>query len=192
MRPSHPNVGTQLREFRERRGWSLRRLAERSGLSVNAISRIERGENSPTIVTLQKIAVALNLPIGNFFTLDARPRPLRQADILANSVDGRVVEAMRPALTGYALYPYRITLAAHADLPPPVAHVGEEWLHVLGGALHCEVGPDSFDLFTGDSLLFQGSLPHRWWALGPEAAVFFVCLQAENGFFPDLTTHFTA
>jgi transcriptional regulator with XRE-family HTH domain len=38
------DVGTRIREIREERRLSLRALAERCGLSVNAISRIERGE----------------------------------------------------------------------------------------------------------------------------------------------------
>ncbi len=46
---AEPNVGQRIRTIRERQRLSLRALAERSGLSFNAISLIERGENSPTV-----------------------------------------------------------------------------------------------------------------------------------------------
>ena len=60
-------VGMRLRSLREAQGLSLRALAERCGLSTNAISLIERNENSPTVSTLQRLAIALNVPITDFF-----------------------------------------------------------------------------------------------------------------------------
>ena len=50
-----PNVGQRIRTIREAQGHSLRALAERSGLSLNAISLIERGENSPTVSSLHPV-----------------------------------------------------------------------------------------------------------------------------------------
>ena len=62
-----PDVGQALRTLREQRGLSLRALAEKSGLSFNAITRIEHGENSPTVASLHLLADALNVPITAFF-----------------------------------------------------------------------------------------------------------------------------
>ena len=60
-------VGQRIRAIREQRGLSLRALAELCGLSTNAISLIERGENSPTVSSLHLLATALEVPITDFF-----------------------------------------------------------------------------------------------------------------------------
>jgi len=62
-----PDVGRIIRDLRKQRGFSLRTLAELCGLSINAISKIERGENSPTVVSLHRLAMALDVPISTLF-----------------------------------------------------------------------------------------------------------------------------
>ena len=62
-----PNVGVRLREFRHQRGLSLRALAELCELSPNTISLIERGTTSPSVSTLQRLALALGVHISDFF-----------------------------------------------------------------------------------------------------------------------------
>lgn len=70
---------------REVRGWSLADLAARSGVSKGAISKIERGEASPTATVLVKIAGAFDLTLAGLlvraeaggerlFPADAQPR----------------------------------------------------------------------------------------------------------------------
>jgi transcriptional regulator with XRE-family HTH domain len=53
------NVGNVLREAREQQGLSQRRLALRAGTSQDAISRIERGAEAPTLERLGQLLLAL-------------------------------------------------------------------------------------------------------------------------------------
>ena len=69
---SEPRVGERVRALREDRGYSLRGLAQRCGLSVNAVSLIEKGENSPTVASLHRLAEALGTSITDFFEDQAR------------------------------------------------------------------------------------------------------------------------
>ena len=66
------DVGLRLRVLREERGVSMRALARRSGLSANALSMIERGLASPSVSTLNKLAMALEVPIMAFFHSEPR------------------------------------------------------------------------------------------------------------------------
>src|SRR5512139_1118623 len=67
------DVGQRLQTLREARGMSQRRLAAASGLSPNALSQIERGNVSPSVSTLNRLAAALGVPITAFFaTSEAR------------------------------------------------------------------------------------------------------------------------
>ncbi len=56
------DFGERLRQLREARGLSMRQLAERSGVDVGVISRVERGQyKPPKIGTIEKLARALEL-----------------------------------------------------------------------------------------------------------------------------------
>lgn len=49
------DVGTLVRESRERAGLSVRALAEHAGVAASTVSRIEAGKVSPTVETLQSL-----------------------------------------------------------------------------------------------------------------------------------------
>jgi transcriptional regulator with XRE-family HTH domain len=53
------NFAAQLRDVRRRHGLSQRRLALRAGTSQDAISRIERGVESPTLERFAQILLAM-------------------------------------------------------------------------------------------------------------------------------------
>jgi transcriptional regulator with XRE-family HTH domain len=60
--------GERLRDERRGRGWSMDRLADESGVSRAMISKIERGESSPTAVLLGKLSAALELSVSELLT----------------------------------------------------------------------------------------------------------------------------
>jgi DNA-binding XRE family transcriptional regulator len=58
-------LGVRFRRIRERKGWSLTDLSERSGLTRAAISRLENGWNlNPTLETLFRYAEALGVSLS--------------------------------------------------------------------------------------------------------------------------------
>jgi transcriptional regulator with XRE-family HTH domain len=63
----------RLREWRERRGLSVRGLADRAGVSFPTVWRIEAGKVSPKVAMLEKLAGALGIAVRDFFPA-ARPR----------------------------------------------------------------------------------------------------------------------
>jgi transcriptional regulator with XRE-family HTH domain len=72
----------RIAEERRTRAWSLADLAERSGVSRSMLSKIERGEASPTATVLMRIASAFGLTLAGLLTAPAGPgaRHLRLAD----------------------------------------------------------------------------------------------------------------
>jgi ribosome-binding protein aMBF1 (putative translation factor) len=58
------HVGRKIKELRELSGLTQVKLAEKAGLPQSHISRIENAEYSPTHVTIEKIAKALNVVVG--------------------------------------------------------------------------------------------------------------------------------
>ena len=70
------NVGGSLRRLREERNLTLRVLAEKSCLAINTLSLIENGKSSPSVSTLQQLAVALEVPITAFFETETEKKSL--------------------------------------------------------------------------------------------------------------------
>ena len=54
-------VGNNCARIRNARGWTQEELAERSGLSQQYLSGLERGRRNPTIVTIYELAQALEV-----------------------------------------------------------------------------------------------------------------------------------
>jgi transcriptional regulator with XRE-family HTH domain len=63
-----------LRHWRERRGYSVRALAERAAVGFVTISRIENGRMSPTVAMLEKLAEALGISVRDFFPTEKQQR----------------------------------------------------------------------------------------------------------------------
>jgi len=161
--PMDDQVGRQVKEARERQGLSLRALAAQSGVSLNAISRIERGETSPTVASLRRLAAALGQPIGAFFPDGPEPAGVvvRRDRRLRSEGEGIVLENLVVGLPDQPFEPYMLTLEPGAsNLPAPVAHGGQEFLLCLQGSVLCLVGEETHSLATGDSLLFPATRPH--------------------------------
>src|SRR5574338_1261788 len=90
------DVGYRLRVLREERGVSMRSLARRSGLSANALSMIERGLTSPSVSTLNKLAMALEVPITAFF----RQEPVREPIVFRKASERTRVPFLRGLIEG--------------------------------------------------------------------------------------------
>ena len=59
--------GCRIERLREQRGWSRAQLGGASGLTLELLEQIERGELSPTLSTLRRLAGALKLQLSELF-----------------------------------------------------------------------------------------------------------------------------
>jgi transcriptional regulator with XRE-family HTH domain len=162
---TEPNVGMRLRSIRDQQGLSLRTLAERCGLSINAISLIERGENSPTVSTLHRLATALDVSITDFFQEEAKQTIVFvKRDLgLRSQSDGVVMESLGIGLFNQQIEPFLMKIEPGiANLDEPVSHPGEEFVHCLEGEVEYIVEDRTFQLEQGDSLLFDATQPHGY------------------------------
>jgi transcriptional regulator with XRE-family HTH domain len=178
------NVGEWIRRIRVRKGLSQRALAQESGLSANAISRIERGESSPTVTSLHRIAAALDVPIVDFFETGAQlSRVLvRRTERLRTRGEGVLIESLGSGLPGQMLEPFLMTLENGSTCgEEPITHAGEEFVLCLEGKVEYLIEDEWHVLEVGDSLLFQSEQRHLCRNIGEEdAVVLLVILAAED------------
>jgi len=181
-----PVVGTNLRRLRTRRGLSLERLAQISGVSRAMLGQIELGQSAPTINVLWKIARALEVTFSAL--ISARTQ---SGALVLRSSESKILTSKDRSFSSRALFPfdeprrvefYELRLAAgaveDADGHPPGT---SENLVVTAGAIEIDVAGDTHKLETGDSVLFEADTPHAYRNGGrTEAVMYLVMTYAEE------------
>jgi transcriptional regulator with XRE-family HTH domain len=161
-----PDVGAQVRALRQRRGLSLRTLAELCDLSPNTISLVERGESSPSVSTLHRLATALSVPITAFFQEHTEPVQVVLTRMAQRACSGNahvLLESLGSGLEEQSLEPFLVTMKPGADSGQQImVHTGQEMVYCLQGQVEYEVAGRPYRLAPGDTLLFQAQLAHRW------------------------------
>jgi transcriptional regulator with XRE-family HTH domain len=164
--PNSIDVGHQLRELRTGRGLSIRALAEASGLNVNTLSLIENGKTSPSVSTLQQLAMALGVPITAFFESDPPQKRIvfqKTGQRRRAAFSHGTLEDLAAGLTLPEGQLLLVTLEPGADSgSTPIVHTGHEFVFCLEGCLAYTIQDQNFTLEPGDSLIFEAHLPHRW------------------------------
>ena len=132
------------------------------------LSKIENGQTSPSLSSLQALSLALNMPISSFFTsVDEK----REATFV-RSGEGLTIERRGSAkghqyqLLGHGLRskvrvePYLITLDNDSDAYPIFQHEGTEFIYMLSGEITYAHGEQTYLLTAGDSLYFDAGAAH--------------------------------
>ncbi|MHC3470747.1 helix-turn-helix domain-containing protein [Streptomyces sp. 7R007] len=155
-------IAARVRTERERRRWTLAQLADASGVSQAMISRIERGESSPTAVVLGKLSAAFQLSVASLLALAEETQDAR--DAAAGVRRREEATEWRDPATGYrrrqitgARFPAEIAeicLPAGARVPYPAAAFAfvRQVVWVLDGQLTFHDGDAVHELAAGDTI----------------------------------------
>ncbi|MFG2937759.1 helix-turn-helix domain-containing protein [Streptomyces sp. NPDC048282] len=158
-------IAARVRTERERRRWTLAQLADASGVSPAMISRIERGESSPTAVVLGKLSAAFQLSVASLLALaeGTQDAPESVADTPGVRRGADAAEWRDPG-TGYRRrqvtgprFPAEIAeirLPAGARVPYPAAAFAfvRQLVWVLDGRLTFHDGDTVHELDAGDTI----------------------------------------
>lgn len=148
--PLADRIATRVRTERERRHWTLARLADASGVSRAMINRIERGQSSPTAVVLGKLSAAFQLSIASLLGPDEATE--------AGAAEWRDPDTgyLRRQITGprFPAEVAEIRLPAGARVPYPAAAFAfiRQVIWVLDGRLTFHEGDTVHELAAGDTL----------------------------------------
>jgi len=138
------------------------------------LSKIENGQISPSLATLQAVAGALNVPITALFSAFEERRdcsyvPAGQGVLIdrRGTKVGHIYQLLGHSLGGdLVVEPYMITLNEEAMPYTGFRHAGVEFIHMLSGEVLYRHGDRTHHLRPGDSLLFDSGALH-----GPEALI---------------------
>lgn len=165
--------GEKLRAVRERKGYTLKVVAQQAGVSESLVSQIERNRVSPAIDTLLTLADVLDINLEFLFEEYRRDRPvhvihtgerrkLEEDEVLYE-------ELSNPSENDgeHGMESYIITIPAGEQTHKgSYGHLGREFGFILEGKARLQYESTNYDLEEGDSISFAASSPHTLLNIG--------------------------
>lgn len=194
-------IGTRLRSVRRGNEWTLAEVAERTGIPVSTLSRIENDQVSPTYDQLTRLSDGLDMDIAQLFSQATRAAagPTQARRSINQLDDGQIIETASQALKYLstdllhkAFTPILAEIKARsvAEFGEFLSHPGEEFLFVIEGEveLHTECYAPA-RLEAGESIYFDSSIPHAYVAVGKgRCRALSICtVPHQHGFEPSPT-----
>jgi transcriptional regulator with XRE-family HTH domain len=170
--------GERIAEIRKTYSITREDLAERSGVSVDLITKIEDDGHIPDLAPLIKISRGLGVRLGTLLDDHEQLGPVicragqaasssrfktglpEDADSKPDVHHGMSFNALAADKNGRHMEPFIVAIEADAEQEKS-AHEGEEFIYVLEGKLALEYGMDKETLNTGDSVYYDSIVPHR-------------------------------
>lgn len=160
-----PQIGKNTISLRKQRGMSLDELAKRSGVSKSMLSQIEQDKTNPTVITVWKIAQALDVSIQEL--MESSPSSIIE---VIRSDDAPVIfskdmsckfKINSPIHMADNLELYQITLKPHGkNASMPHFPKAEEFLTVISGRIKITSGDRSTLLNKGDTARYRADVEH--------------------------------
>ncbi len=146
----------------------MAKFAERAGVSLGMLSKIEHGQTAPSLATLVRLAKAADVPVTSLFRgLDEE----HDLVIIRKGEGNEIVhEGSGPdriytdlgSLRGPSrvIEPMLTTLNNADDEFPLYQHPGVEFIHILSGSIEYQYGGRSYTLYEGDTVQLHGEVAH--------------------------------
>ena len=175
-------VGEKIKSLRENRSITMEELAQRSGLAIEQVERIENNIDLPSLAPLIKIARVLGVRLGTFLddqdeTGPAVCRRSETGDTISfsnNAIQSRKhmeYHSLAKSKADRHMDPFIIDVAATDDNDFVLSsHEGEEFIMVLKGRMEISYGKNNYLLEEGDSIYYDSIVPHHVHGYQGEAA----------------------
>ena len=179
-------LGARLKGLRQARGLTLDQLAERSGVSRAMISRVERGESSPTAALLDRLCAGLGILLSALFREEAQGGPLARRSeqpVWTDPDSGYVRRSVSPPGTGSRIEIVEVEMPAGARVLLDAPRGGfrlDQQLWLLEGELSLTVGGREHRLAAGDCLAMLLDGPIAFHNPGEVPARYAVVLTAAD------------
>jgi transcriptional regulator with XRE-family HTH domain len=177
-------IGAKIKSIRESKQLSLTDMAERSGLGIEQVERIESNVDFPSLAPLIKIARVLGVRLGTFLDDQSELGPVicRKKDSTEDNgisfsnnaaVSRKHMEyhSLSQDKSGRHMEPFLIDIvpSENADFTLST-HEGEEFIYVLAGIVEINYGKNTYLLNEGDSIYYDSIVAHHVHAANGSAA----------------------
>ncbi|MFA5327974.1 MAG: XRE family transcriptional regulator [Prolixibacteraceae bacterium] len=175
-------VGEKIKQIRELKKVGLEELAERSGMDVTIIQKIEQDRNVPSLAPLIKIARALGVRLGTFLddSDSYGPVVVRSGEYHKGARFTSQASEAREHLNFFSLAYDKAGRNMEpfiVDIEPGLqsdymlsTHEGEEFIYVLEGEIEINYGKEIYRLAKGDSIYLDSIVMHNVHSAGKNPA----------------------
>lgn len=172
-------LGPRIREIRQQKGLTLNELANMTELTASYLSQIERNIIEPSLSSLRKVSVALNVPIYTFLANENKQHVLIKSDqrIKLDLPNASIThEFLTPMASDKEANPkmeiiYFQLESNRWNTDDFMVHAADECIFVMEGKMEIILGDDKYVLEKGDSIYIQENTPHKIYNPGSEKAI---------------------
>lgn len=168
-----------IRALRKERGLTLEAFAAQTDLTKSYVSKIERGQSTPSIAVAMRIARSLNVDVGQLFADDAS-RSRITIDRAPDRVGTERYHPIAPRMLGKGMSPFIVRPGREFANDPHPEHGGQEFLYVVAGSIELDHDSEIVILNSGDGAYFDASLDHRMRSIGAVDAEVLVIACDDN------------
>jgi transcriptional regulator with XRE-family HTH domain len=162
-------LGEKIKRIRLEKGWSLKDLSVKSGISAAAIHKIESNGIIPTITTMMKISDALGKEVS-YFIEERRGKkdvffvPANRRESIFTFKKGLKLHGISAKKYGDFMMTaaYAVVDVGASSGRKPMKHRGEELVYCLKGKMGLRIGDETYTLGPGDSIHFRTDINHSW------------------------------
>lgn len=166
-------VGEKIKQIREIKKVSLDELAERSGMDISLVQKIEQDKNVPSLAPLIKIARALGVRLGTFLddSNSYGPVVVRSGEYHKGVRFTSQPSEAREHLNFFSLAfdkagrnmePFIVEIEPSLQSDYMLSsHEGEEFIYVLEGEIEINYGKEIYNLAKGDSIYLDSVVIHN-------------------------------
>lgn len=156
------DLGARVRSLRRERGLTLKGLGRLAGLSHPFLSQVERGLAQPSVGSIERIAAALDVSVAHLWAPPRRGDAVRIVRRDEGTVHERAEGVFRELPGDPGAPSLREWSAAGRRWPSePSVSRGEVAVYVARGAVEIDLDGTVQKLDEGDTLRFDGAIPHR-------------------------------
>jgi len=168
VRSLEKSIGSQVRRNRKIADLTVAELSSAAGISTGMLSKIENGQISPSLSSLQAITNALNMPLASLFAMHDEQRECSFVQAgkgvaiqRRGTKIGHHYELLGQSPAGdLVVEPYMITLSRDAEPYTGFEHEGVEFIYMLTGEVVYAHAGRTYHLKPGDSILFDSGAAH--------------------------------
>lgn len=156
-------IGNKIKELRNRNGLTQQELADRTELTKGFISQLERGQVSPSVVTLLDLIECLGSTASNFFKETEEEHVVFSKEGYFEKVDeaGNSIQWIVPTAQRCQMEPPLVVVQPHQSLNEDKPHDGEEFGYLISGKLNLYLGDKIYRVKAGESFYYPAKRGHR-------------------------------
>lgn len=163
------DIGKRIKKFRKDKNLKISDIAEKAGVSNGLISRVENGRTIPSLPVLLNIIGALQIEVSSFF--DGMERFNHRKYIVTRRDENHVIDKEVEAEGFIYKFIFNKSMRSVAfevvlleiepnNIREKILTDAFEFKYILSGEVYYQLDDESVKLSEGDTIFFDGRIPH--------------------------------